>query len=244
MRRALEAVAIATLVLCAAGAARAGGPGGDSGFNFRLGGFFPTGHDDFWKANEAAFTLDHSDFDGLIGGVGYSSAINNYLEFGVGLDFYYESVRSADRAFVDQFGNPILHDTRLSLLPFTADLRVLPAGRFKSRGSKGQYKVRRPVPYIGGGIGLEYWEYEEEGDFVALNPTPTVVYDRLKTTGLAFEKHVMVGIELPVAPEWNLTFEARQSWADDTPGDGFAVVNPGKLDLGGTMIFVGGSLRF
>jgi len=54
----------------------------------------------------------------------------------------------------------------------------------------------------------------------------------------------MVGLELPVSPQWYLTFEARQSWAEDTPGGAFTAINPGDLDLGGTSVFIGGSVRF
>src|SRR5262245_1317920 len=240
MKRTLSIVALAACAL-AAGSVHAA-PGADSAFNFRLGGFFPSGNGDFWEANEAAFTLDHSDFDGFMGGASYSAALNNYLEFGVGLDFYWESVRSADRNFEDQFGNPILHDSRLGLIPMYVDLKFLPAGRYKRTGADGHRLVRRPAPYIGGGIGMTYWEYEEEGDFVASDLS--IIYDRLKDTGLAFEKHVMVGLELPISPQWYLTFEARQSWAEDTPGGAFTTINPGDLDLGGASVFVGGSVRF
>jgi hypothetical protein len=98
------------------------------------------------------------------------------------------------------------------------------------------------VLYLGGGVGLNYWQYEEEGDFVASDLS--IVYDRLKASDLAFETHVMVGVEFPVSPQWNITVEARQSWAEDTPGGAFELINPGELDLGGTSLFVGGSLRF
>jgi opacity protein-like surface antigen len=241
MKRISLAVSLLTVLVLAA-PARAGSRGTDGAFNFRLGGFFPSGDSAFWKANEQAFTLDHSDFNGAIGGVGYLASINNYLEFGVGVDLYSETQRSADRNFTDQSGNPIFHDTRLSLAPVTVDVRFLPAGRYKQTGREGRYHVRRPVPYLGAGVGLDYWQYEETGDFVASDNS--IVFDRSQTSGLDFEKHVMAGIEFPVAPNWNLTFEARQSWAKATPGGPFTTINPGSLDLGGTMVFVGGSIRF
>jgi opacity protein-like surface antigen len=240
MKRTLSIVALAAGIL-AMGSVQAA-PGTDSAFNFRMGGFFPSGGGDFWEANEAAFTLDHSDFDGFTAGASYVAGLNNYVEFGLGADFYYEAVRSADRNFEDQFGNPILHDTRLSMIPMYVDLKLLPAGRYKRTGAGGQRFVRRPVPYIGGGIGMNYWEYEEEGDFVASDLS--IVYDRLKTSDLAFEQHVMAGIEFPVSPQWYITLEARHSWAEDTPGGPFSTINPGELDLGGTSVFVGGSIRF
>jgi hypothetical protein len=241
MKRTLLFLALTAALSVATRPAEAA-PGTDGAFNFRAGWFFPSGDSEFWQVNEDAFTLDHSDFNGFVGGVGYGAALNNYVEFGAGIDFYYASVRAADRNFVDQDGFAILHDSRLSIVPMTVDLKFLPAGRYKRRGPDGRTLVRRPAYYVGGGIGMDYWTYEEEGDFVASDLS--IVYDRLKDSDLAFEKHVMAGIEFPVSPQWYITVEARQSWAEDTPGGAFSSVNPGELDLGGTTVFVGGSLRF
>jgi outer membrane protein W len=242
MRRLLAAATFAAASLLTIGPVAAEPPGREGAFNFYFGGFFPKGGGDFWDANEAAFTLDHSDFNGPAGGIGYTASINNYIEFNFDGGWYGRSNTSADRNFTDQNGFAILHDTRLSIFPLTVSFRVLPAGRFGRRGTDGTHYVRRPVPYLGVGIGGEYWQYEEEGDFVASDLS--VVYDRLTATGFTFEKHAMVGIEFPVAPAWNITFEVRQSWAEATPGGAFAVVNPGRLDLGGTSVMLGGSFRF
>lgn len=242
MNRTLGLVTLSAALALGAVSPAAAAPGTDGAFNFRMGGFFPSGDGSFWEINEAAFTMDHSDFNGFTFGAGYGAALNNYLEFGLGIDFYYSSVRAADRNFVDQDGFPILHDSRLSIVPMTVDLKWIPAGRYARRGEGGRNFVRRPVFYVGGGVGLDYWTYEEEGDFVASDLS--IVYDRIKESDIAFEKHVMAGIEFPVSPQWYITLEARQSWAEDTPGGAFSFVNPGELDLGGTSVFVGGSYRF
>jgi opacity protein-like surface antigen len=257
MRRLLAAATLAAATLLSAGPTAAAEPPGQAGaFNMRFGGFFPGGGGDFWSNNENKFTLDHSDFNGLMGGVGYTASITNYFEVDVDADFYASSNTSANRSISDSFGFPILHDTRLAMFPLTVGFRVLPAGRYTRRGSEGKHFVRRPVPYLGAGIGGSYWQYEEEGDFVYDDPTvpegQSIFYDRMKNSGFAFEKHVMVGMEFPVSPEWNITFEVRESWAEATPGSAFPsqVSNPilsipgGTLDLGGTIVTVGGSLRF
>ena len=99
MKRTLGIVTLsAALALCAFSSAAAA-PGTDGAFNFRMGGFFPSGDSEFCEVNEDAFTLDHSDFNGFSFGAGYANALNNYLEFGLGIDFYYSSVRAADRNF-------------------------------------------------------------------------------------------------------------------------------------------------
>lgn len=242
MRRFFAAATIVAATVLATGVAAAPPPGRAGAFNFRFGGFFPSGNSDFWRTNEAAFTIDHSDFIGPIGGVGYNAAINNYFEFDANADFYTAVATSADRAYVDLDGFPILHDSRLTSFPMSVGFRVLPAGRFARRGPEGNHYVRRPVPYLGAGVGLTWWQYEEQGDFVASDLS--IVYDRLVATGLAFQIYAMIGIEFPVAPQWNITLELRQSWADATPGGSFTYVNPGSLDLGGTSVLLGGSFRF
>jgi hypothetical protein len=242
MKRAFAVATITAATVLAFSAHAAAPPGRDGAFNFRLGAFFPSGNGDFWTANEAAFTLDSSDFIGPITGVGYNAAITNYFEFDANADFYTSTVQSADRYYVDLDGFPIYHDTRLLSFPFSVGVRVLPIGRFARRGAEGERYVRHPVPYLGGGIGAVYWQYTEEGDFVASDLS--IVYDRLTASGLAFEWYAMLGIEFPVSPIWNITLEVRQTWADATPGGTFYYVNPGSLDLGGTSVFIGGSLRF
>jgi hypothetical protein len=237
-----HAAAFAAAALLAAAPAMADPPREEGAFNFRAGGFFPRGDSDFWKTNEQAFTLDHSDFNGFITGVGYTEAINNWFELDFNADFYYSTNTSADRNFTDQNGFPILHDSRLTLVPLTFGFKVLPAGRYARRGHEGQHLVRRPVPYIGGGIGGDYWKYEEEGDFVATNLS--IVYDRFVDSGIEFEKHLYAGIEFPVGPRWYITFEVRQSWAEAHPSGAFTGINTGALDLGGTSVMLGGSLRF
>lgn len=252
MRRVLSAAAIATATLIATGAVAAP-PGRDGAFNFRAGGFFPAAHSNFWDEKRDNFTLDRSDLNGGIGGVGYTAAMGNYVEFDVNADFYSASARSSDADFLDENDDLILHDTTLSIVPVTVGFRVLPAGRYARRGEGRRHYVRRPVPYIGAGIGMAYWQYEEQGDFVFADATApsgfSIFYDRLKDSGIEFEKHVKVGIEFPIAPEWNVTLEIRRSWAEATlselfPSAALTVDDPRELDLGGASVLLGASLRF
>jgi len=257
MRRLVATAAIAAATLLVAGPAAADPPGQTGAFTFRFGGFFPSGSSDFWDTQEDFYTLDHSDFNSVIGGVGYTASISNYFEVDVNADFYAASTRSSDRDFTDQDGFPIFHDARLASFPATFGFRVLPAGRYARRGAEGKRYVRRPVPYLGAGIGMTYWQYEEEGDFVFENFTVPpddplrfqVFYDRHTDTGLEFVTYAMLGIEFPVAQNWNITVEVRQSWAEASLDGGFpstalSTTDPRRLELGGTSLFVGGALRF
>jgi hypothetical protein len=253
MSRISPFAAIAVAGFLSLGPAAAAPPGQTGAVNFRFGGFFPSGHSDFWDYQETYYTLDHSDFNTLNGGVGYTGSINNYVEFDVNADFYAASTRSSDREIVDSNSFPIFHDSRLAVFPLTVGIRVLPAGRYARRGAEGQHFVRHPVPYIGAGIGMEYWWYEEEGDFAFADSTVpeglSIFYDRRRDTGVAFETHAMLGLELPVSPEWNISFEVRQSWAEASlsntfPSTALGPGSPNRLDLGGTSVFFGAAVRF
>ncbi len=213
---------------------------GNLGFQFRLGGFFPSGDSVFWEDVEDTFTLRVSNFNDTIVGFSFVGSFGNHLETGFNIDFYRSTVRSSVRDYVDQAGLPILHDTRLTLTPMTVDVRLLPAGRYRIRGAQGR-RVLQPVFYLGGGLGFNYWEYEEVGDFVDFTDE-SIFFDRFIDTGWAFEAHALAGLELPFGRTWSLLFEGRYSWSEATPGGPFSGL--GELDLGGFAAYVGASWRF
>jgi hypothetical protein len=213
----------------------------DNAFQIRLGQFFAAGGGDLWNDNEEFFTMDISDFNDIVWGFSFVNGFSNQLEIGLNVDFYSESVFSSYRDYVDEAGFPIYHDTRLDLMPATVDLRFLPGGRYRMR--PGGRQVLKPTFYIGGGGGLNFWEYEEVGDFIdfGLDP-PEVFYSRYKDSGTAWEAHALAGFELPLSPGFNFLVEGRYSWSEDTLGGSLAGL--GDIDLGGYSLSVGGSFRF
>jgi hypothetical protein len=243
MRRSARLVVAALLLVAPTLPSWAQPGGGGASVKMRLGGFFPSGSSEFWEVNEEVFTLDHSDFDDFMFGGSWVTSLSNHVEVGFNVDFYDAVVLSAYRDFVDQDGFQILHDTALTLVPLTVDVRFLPGGRFAVRGARGERLVRKPVPYIGVGAGVNFWEYEEVGDFVG-GIVPTVFFDRLTDDGVDPEAHALLGIELPVGPAWSFTVEGRYSWSEATPGGRFTELDQGKLDLGGFAFFGGAAVQF
>jgi hypothetical protein len=246
MKRSGICLATVVLILAAVAPAYAQPPGAgpsDNSFQFRFGGFFPSGDSQLWEDNASFYTMNAGDFDDLTVGFSYVAGMSNYLEIGFNLDFYDATVRSSYRDYTDQDGYPIYHDTRLRLTPATVDLRFLPAGRYDYRGSRGQYRVHKPVPYLGLGAGFNFWEYEETGDFVDFSSDPPwLIQDHFSDDGVAFEAHVLAGIEVPVGPTWGLIFEGRYSWSDVTPSGDLSGL--GKLDLGGASAYFGAAFHF
>jgi len=245
-------VAIA-IALCAvpATAVRAGGsPAPDTAFQVRLGLFVPAGGGEFWNDTEDVFTLDASDFEGAALGLSFVRAVNDQVDFGINVDFYEETVLSQYRypvpglpgfVPVDPSGLPILHDTRLSLVPLTCDVRFLPGGRYRDRARGAP--LPRPAFYVGGGVGIAFWEYTEVGDFLDFSLDPPVVFPgRLRDDGATLEAHALAGVEMPVGRAASFVVEGRYSWADaDLHGDFQGL---GRLELGGAALYGGMSFRF
>jgi hypothetical protein len=219
----------------------------DRAVQFRLGGFFPEGDGGLWEANQLVFNLDESDFNGVAAGFSFVQGVTNHVEIGLNLDFTGETVRTADCCFTDEFGGAILHDTELSIAPLTADVRLLPFGRYRLRGER---RVLKPVVYVGGGLGFTFWEYEEVGDFVDDSDplVPVIFFDRYKDSGAAFEVHALAGGELPITPRLNVLLEARRSWSEAEPDQSYVefFLPPGDndLELDATWVYAGVSFRF
>ena len=210
----------------------------------RLGYFFlDDGDDGFWEDTESVFTLDASDFEDFGLGFSYVHSVRNKLEVGFNVDIFEETVRSEYREFVDQGGFPILHDSSLSLVPMTVDVRFLPIGRYRLR--PGGRHIVQPTFYFGAGAGLVFWDYEERGDFLDFTFDPPVIFlDRFSDDGVALEVHGLAGVEIPVGPRTNLLFEGRYSFAEDDLGGDFSDLPEREISLGGLGIYGGLSLRF
>jgi hypothetical protein len=211
-------------------------------FQFRIGGMMLEHDGDLWRDTEKVFTIvDDSQFEEVIVGFSFVTAPSNYFEIGLNADLYDASFFSRYREYLDEFGYPIFHDMHLTMVPLTVDFRFLPGGRYRIR--HGGRQVRKPVVYIGAGGGINLWNYEEIGEFIDFDDEDwPIFFDQFEDSGAAFETHVMAGLELPVAPRFNLVFEGRYSWSEDTMGEDFA--DFGDIDLSGAMASVGGSFRF
>jgi hypothetical protein len=202
-------------------------------FQLRFGYFFPQGEGTLWDDSASRFTLAPDDFNGPAWGLSFVSAVNDNFEIGVHGDWYSKTVVAEERQFVDEFGYAVVHDTTLEQRSFAFDVRLIPGGR----------SGLKPVFYIGAGLGVNIWNYEETGDFVdAGDPTLPIYFGMFEESGEALEARVLAGIEVPLSPGFNLLFEGRYTWAQGELNQDLADFE--RLDLGGAWGFVGASFRF
>ncbi|MFN7914464.1 MAG: hypothetical protein U0Q55_03930 [Vicinamibacterales bacterium] len=191
---------------------------------FSVGAFVPRAEqsrdtqDVLWN-NLDFLSFNTSDFNGATAGAEYVVGLGDFLDAGLGGGVYSKSVPSVYSRLVSRNGSEIEQDLRLRMVPFTATVRYLPLGR--SAGIE---------PYIGAGVAVINWRYNESGDFVDFTDS-SIFTDEFTAKGTATGPTVLGGVLFPMG-NWSVGGEIRwQKALGDLPADlGFAGT---KVDLGG-----------
>lgn len=197
--------------------------------NFLIGGFVPDGEDarartagrsdDVLFNNRDFLDFRLSRFRGLTYGVEYLVGVGDWLEGGLGVSLYSQTVPSRYADYVSNSGNDIRQDLRLRMVPFTATVRFLPLGR------GGVIE-----PYIGAGAAIINWRYSESGEFIDFSDG-TTFRESYVARGTSTGPTVLGGLRIPVGAG-GFGFEAR--WQNAT-GD-----LPPALEFSGNKIDLGG----
>lgn len=166
-----------------------------------------------------AFDVD--DFNGATIGAEYLFGLGQYLEGGVGANFYQKTVPSVYREFVHEDGSEIEQDLKLRIVPFAATVRFLPLGR--GRGIE---------PYVGAGIAVFNWRFSETGEFFDAFDN-TIFRDNFVADGNAVGPVILAGVRGPVADVFSLGAEVRYQRAEGDTNPEESRMLSDRIDLGG-----------
>lgn len=188
--------------------------------------------DDVLLADLSSLAFEIDDFNGASFGGEFLFGLGEYLEGGVGVNYYQRTVPSVYRDFESNDGFEIAQELKLRVIPISATIRFLPIGRGGVE------------PYVGAGIGIFPWRYSEVGEFVDfLEDPPALFRDRYVADGTAVGPVVLGGIRFPVADIWTIGGEIR--WQKAVGND---LLESGlladKIDLGGWTTSFTFNLRF
>ena len=200
------------------------------------GGYFlPRGDSDVFFQNEIETTFDVHDLDGWGGTIRYEHFLGDHFSLGGGFSYNDSWTTVQDLDFIHENGAPILRDISLQIVPLEFAAYVLPAGR---NGAV--------IPYVGGGFGIYYWEYQEVGDFI-INRTsdfPEVINGVAYSDGYDPGWHIEGGVYVPVGGSVALVGEGKYWSADGKLNPAGFDPNFQPLDLSGTLISFGVSIWF
>ncbi len=249
--RTIQALLVAAVfaVVTPADAGAQAGQGG-RGFLFRqpnvslglrTGYAVPRAGSELFTHTRDQLTVEKSDFaGGYIGGeIGVRLSDHFDLAFGVG---YTSSITPSEfREWVDTDDLAIEQVTEFSTTPVTLSGKYYLTDRGRSIG-RFAWVPRRMNAYVGGGVGLTFYRFEQSGDWVDFE-TLDIFTSEFTSRGRGTQLHALAGLDVSISKNFYLTGEGRYLWADAAIDDRF-FEGFDDLDLTGLQFTVGISARF
>jgi len=211
------------------------GPAFSDSMYFLLGYNFPHGGSDVYTQNERETSFHVSDLNGWSGSAGYDHFLNEHFSIGGSISGYSQHTSIQDNSFVHLDNSPIFRTVHLEIVPTELNLHALPVGR------------NVPViPYLGGGVGIYYWQYSESGDFVMNrnSPNPYVVHGYAYSDGWDPGWHAEAGVQIPVSRYATIMAEYRYFHAHGKLDVHSFDPAFGPLDLSSSQVSMGVSFWF
>lgn len=184
--------------------------------------------------------IGRRDFDAPYIGGEIAFRASERWDVALGVGWVNSSVDSEFRAWVDLDDLPIEQVTTLLLVPITLSAKYY----FRDRGrtvGRFAWVPNALTPYVGAGVGIVHYRFEQEGDFVDFE-TFDIFYDRFTSQGEAPLLRGLAGLSLSVGKQFELSGEVRYDLASPAMGSDFEDFDP--LDLNGFRGLVGIAIRF
>ena len=209
-------------------------------FSIRGSYFVPRAGSEIYDFTRDQLTVDKRDFN--LAGIGGEIAIRASERVDVAVNFGYgrSETLSEFRDFVGTDDLPILQTSELQRVPVTVGVKLYLADRGRTV-SRFAWIPRKVAPYIGGGAGIVWYEFVQDGEFVDFDNFD-IFADRFTSSGTAPTGHVFGGVDLSIGGPWVLTGEGRYSFASVEMDQDF--VDFDDIDLSGFQLTVGLGVRF
>jgi hypothetical protein len=198
--------------------------------NMKIGLFVPSMRSDLWQINLDNLTFSRSDMINVFYSGEYEIFLDRYTSFSLEIGSYIKSVQAQYRDYTFADGSPIFQDIQLRLTPVEANIKFYPMGR--------RYRI---FPFIGAGVGVYAWTYQQWGDFVNFQDD-TVNQGFAETRRFAFGLNGRFGLVFRFHPRLSFSMEGKYQYLKGRLSEFFQGFN--SLDLGGFTANVGINIYF
>ncbi len=198
--------------------------------NFKIGFFTPSLDSDLWEVNKENLYFSNDDLKDLVYSLEYEHFMGRHFSLTLEAGTFEKTVYSQYRDYEFDDGSPIYQDLYLSISGIEANIKIYPLGHRKIFN-----------PYIGAGVGIYFWEYEQNGDFIDFTNWEVYEgygYTEKYTAGFNFRG----GFVFRFRRHMGISFEAKYHYLKgqlSTLFEGFE-----KLDLSGLTLNIGINLFF
>jgi outer membrane protein W len=205
-------------------------------FDLGIGSFMPRGVDtrvtgDVLVANMDALVFKMGDLKSVEVRGEWNLTFGHHIETGFSLGYTQGHAPAFYRDVVNPDGSDITQNLRLRLIPVQAVIRFMPFGK------TGTFQ-----PYVGTGVGIVMWRYNETGAFV--DSAFNIFNARYTSSGRSVGPILLGGAKIPMGGDiYALTLEARYRYGTGTLDPSQKFAGP-KIDLGGLSTEIGFLIRF
>lgn len=208
--------------------------------SLRGGWAMPRAGSEIFDFVQEELTLSRGDFDAFTLGGEIAARVSDRVELTFGLDRGESRSRSEFRDWVGNDDLPIEQTTDFLRTAFSVGTRVYLTSRGRSV-SRFAWIPADFVPWVGGGVGYQWYEFVQDGEFVDFE-TLDIFFDRFTSDGSAPLAYLSGGVDFAVSSRWIVRAEGRYAWSSsemDTDFIGFD-----NIDLSGFQASLGLGVRF
>ena len=187
--------------------------------------------DDVITENLGLFAFGLDQFNNASVGAEWLVGLGEYVEAGIGVGFYRQTVLSVYDDFVDVDGTEIEQDFKLRVTPVTATARFFPFGQRATM-----------QPYAGAGVGFFNWRYSEVGEFIDFT-TFDIFRDRFVAEGNDVGAVYLGGVRVLAGSRYAVGVEVRYQDVKGVVGIDQGFLDE-RIDLGGLTTSFSFNVRF
>lgn len=203
--------------------------------------FMPAGKSDLWEYNVELLTFAIDDFNNFAGSLEFGFPIEEHFDMSLEIGLYKATTFTEYRDFIDSEGYAIEQRLGLRIVPIVFSGKFLPIGKTSRKGVRGRTEYRSIIPYIGGGVGLYLWRYEELGDYIDFSDF-SIYPTQFLSKGADLGLHLKGGVEVPIGSSVAFMAEISHHIIKAELSEDF--VGFEKFDLGGNYLSFGIVLRY
>lgn len=187
--------------------------------NLKIGLFFPQLNSDLWEINMENLTFARPDMVNGYYGAEFESPFGRYSSFFLEFGSFNKTVEAQYRDYTYMNGDPIFQSVSLRIVPIEAGIKYYPSGHRHTLN-----------PFIGAGVGLYFWTYQQWGDFI--NFTDDTISDGFaETRRIGFGLNGRVGLVYRFSSRLAFALEGKYQYLKGRLSEYFEGFN--SLDMGG-----------
>jgi hypothetical protein len=201
------------------------------------GGYYMlSGKSDLWEYNEELLTLSVKDLNNFNGALELGFPVDSRFDISLEFGFYKDTAYTEYRDFIDEWGDPITQQISLRIVPIMFNGKFYPIAKTSRKNVRGRTEYRSIAPYVGAGLGLYIWRYEELGDYIDFSDG-SIYTTQFLTNGTDLGVNLRGGIEIPIGSSAAIMAEFSHHIIKGELSEDF--VGFQKFDLGGNLFSFG-----